>query len=259
MELFNIWSLLRGFIRNNFSFAEIKDLVGSAGLPIHELSHLQQRFRGGASKGQLMDGIDGLFLDLSDLEKKRFVSYCIEEILSLKPDSKEELEALLERVGWGISENEPYPIEIQIDFDTTDFPDEVKEEVKKCLKRFRNGDVTGAMTSICGAVDSLTAQVYNDYNLGNHRRDSYQPRVVNSVDVFESNYKEPLLDTRISEEDANLMWHNHRQAVNQAGYVLASLRREFSDVHGEQESNPILVQRALDCAVFIIRSITSLL
>lgn len=127
---------IRGLVRNSFSFAEIKDIVGRAGLPVHKLSHLKQKFRGGASKGQLMDGIDDLFQSLEISEQNRFVSYCIEEIIARKPSCENELEEVLARVGWGISEGEPYPLELQIDIDTTELPEELREGIKKCLKRF---------------------------------------------------------------------------------------------------------------------------
>ena len=55
------WGSVRGIVREALSFAQIKDLVGESGLPVYRLSPLQQKSSGGASKGQLMDGIDGLF------------------------------------------------------------------------------------------------------------------------------------------------------------------------------------------------------
>lgn len=259
LELSNTWGTIRGIIRSEFSFANIKDIVGAAGLPIHELAHLQQSFHGGTSKGQLMDAIEELFFNLSQTEKNRVVSYCIEEILNRKSSLKEDLEQVLERVGWGISGNEPYPLDLQMDIDTSELPEEMHNEVKKVLKRFRDGDITGAMTSICGAVDSLTEDVYQTYDLGDHRDASYQERVAKSIDVFEVEYKRTLEETNLSDRQINIFWQNHRGSVNQAGYVLGACRREFSDVHGEQNSSSIFVKRALDCAVFIIRTIISLM
>lgn len=78
------WGLIRGILREHFTFHEIKDIVGAAGLPVEKLSHLQQKASGGASKGQLMGGVDAL-VNLLDPEKKdSFVLLCTQQIRSRK-------------------------------------------------------------------------------------------------------------------------------------------------------------------------------
>ena len=62
MSIGDAWGSIRGTVRESLSFAQIKDLVGEAGLPVHQLAHLQQRYSGGATKGQLMDGIDEILI-----------------------------------------------------------------------------------------------------------------------------------------------------------------------------------------------------
>jgi hypothetical protein len=37
------WGGLRGPIRETFSFSDIKEIAGAAGLAVHRLGHLQQR------------------------------------------------------------------------------------------------------------------------------------------------------------------------------------------------------------------------
>jgi len=69
------WGSIRGIIREALSFSQIKDLMGESGLPIHRLAHLQQKSGGGASKGQLMDGIDGLFNCLDEDARDRSVIF----------------------------------------------------------------------------------------------------------------------------------------------------------------------------------------
>lgn len=175
MKLSEVWGVMRGFMIDNFSFSDIKNIVGQAGLPIHKLSHLKQGF-GGTSNGQLMDNIENLYSDLSEKEKEKFITYCIEEVLIQREGLESELERLLERVGWGISEKEPYPLELQIEFDTAEFSEVIRNDVKKGLKRFRDGDMTGAVTAFCGAVDNITANIYETNALGNHENASYQKK-----------------------------------------------------------------------------------
>ena len=133
---------------------------------------------------------------------------------------------------------------------------EVQDGFSTCLQRYRDGDFDGAITAICGVVDHLTEHIYTARSLGNHRDDSYQQRILKALGALEPEYRAPL--SALDSNDANLMWQNHRQSLNQAAYVLGAFRREFSDAHGIQNADPVLVQRAIDCAVFIVRSLSGL-
>jgi hypothetical protein len=114
------------------------------------------------------------------------------------------------------------------------------------------------MTAVCGLVDGITEHVYREHNLGNHREASYQERIGRAVTTLENAFKDPLRGTGLAAEEIERLWQNFRQACNQAGYVLGSFRREFSDAHGPAPAPPSLIQRALDCAVFIVRGLVGL-
>ncbi|MFZ3136143.1 MAG: hypothetical protein WA126_01990 [Thermodesulfovibrionales bacterium] len=258
MRIGDTWGSIRGIIRDGFSFSQIKDLVGAAGLPIHTLSKLQQKWTGGTSKGQLMDAIDDLVNNLEPDDRDRYVSACITEIVKRSSSLTPSLEDVLLRVGWGLSGEQPHPLNLQIDLDTAALSEQIRTAISNCLRRYRDGDISGALTAICGVVDSLTEEQYTNNSLGNHRDASYQERVSKSFSALETSYRRPLDSVAdLLTEEKNRLWHNHKQAVNQAAYILASFRREFSDAHGPQAAPPELLQRAMDCAVFIVRSITN--
>ena len=42
-DLRKIWRVLRPIVKDRCTFAEIKDVVSISGLPVEELTHLQQR------------------------------------------------------------------------------------------------------------------------------------------------------------------------------------------------------------------------
>lgn len=249
------WGSIRGVIRESFSFSQIKDLVGEAGLPIYKLSHLQQSAPGYTSKGQLMDGVDGLFNNLDEDARNRFVVACVESLLNRSDSFWEDLRTTLGRVGWGVTPDGVYPLRLQIELETFKLDDRIQNGIAKTLRRYRDGDFDGAVTSICGVVDAITEIVYSQNSLGNHRTASYQEKVAKAFRALESEYKNPL--SSLGNDEKKLIWDNHYKAVNQAGYVLGAFRREYSDVHGVQNAAPQLVQRAIDCAVF--RSIAGLL
>lgn len=257
MKLGSAWGSIRGILRDTFSFAQIKDIIGAAGLAVYELSHLQQKSSGGASKGQLMDGIDGLVKNLDDDSRARFVSALIQEIVTRNTDLFTQLEDLLTRVGWGISGSEPYPLSLHIDLSTANLPQNIQEGIAKCMRRYRDGDASGAISAVCGIIDTLTQTIYSDKNLGNAFNDSYQQRVSKSFCALEEKYRDSFIG--LDENTINLIWQNHRGSVNHAAYILGAFRRDFSDIHGEQNAPPALVQRSLDCAVFIVRSMVVLL
>ena len=145
------------------------------------------------------------------------------------------------RVGWGISGSAPYPLHLQLDLELAALPEAVREGLSRCLQRYRDGDTAGAITAICGIVDSLTEEIYSANKLGNHRNDSYQQRVNRSFNSLEDNYRQPLSDGGLDRQETNQLWQNHRGAVNHAAYVLGSFRRVFSDAHGAQAAPVVLV------------------
>lgn len=257
MSIGNAWPVLRTIIRNSLSFPQIKDLVGACGLPVHRLGHLQQG-PGGASKGQLMDAIDLLFAELDIQGQDRVVVNAVSELLRRAPDSRQRVEEVLARVGWGLTGADVQPLTLQIDLEATQLPEAAQEAIRNCIRRYRDGDVSGAMTAVCGLVDGITEQVYREHNLGNHRDASYQERISRAVTALEGAFRDPLRGTSLAADEIDRLWQNFRQACNQAGYVLGSFRREFSDAHGPAPAPPSLIQRALDCAVFIVRGLVGL-
>lgn len=259
MKLVDIWSLLRSEFRNSFSFAEIKDIAGKCGLPTHKLAHIQQSSRGGVSKGQLMDELDKLYQELDLKDKELVVKNLIRELATKNKELKDEIEELLDRFGWGLSNYEPYPLELKIDIETIELPEKVQDGINKSLRRFRDGDLTGAMSSICGTLDSLTEEIFIENNLGDHKSKSYQGRISLSAANFEKKFKRSFEIIGINSGEIKRLWNNHKKSISQAAYVLGSFRRGFSDVHGEQlEPNNDLLQIAIDCAVYILRSLLAL-
>lgn len=246
------WGTVRGIVRDGFSFAQIKDLVGAAGLPIQRLANLTQG-PGGASKGQLLDSIDALINKLDDEARDRFAIGCIEEILRRQPGSAR-LEDAIRRAGWGIREGRPYPLALHLDLELSSLNEQTRDAVVVSLTRYRDGDFDGAITSICGLVDRLTESIYATNSLGSHTDDSYQERVSRAFATLEASYRTTL--GALDAAELARVWHNHKRAVSAAAYVLGSLRRNYSDAHGNvATASPELMKRAMDCAVFIVRSI----
>jgi hypothetical protein len=94
------WGPVRAVLEEEFSFSEIKKIVGLAGLDVSRLSHLSQKGSSYTSKGELMSNIDRLFSELSSDAAERFIRAVAEEICERSETGRERLEDYCERYGY---------------------------------------------------------------------------------------------------------------------------------------------------------------
>ena len=256
------WSGVRGVLQS-YSTSAIKQILGKSLLPTWKIQYQ------GTYKNPFLDEADVLVRNMQDDCRNRFVRGCIEEIISFEtaknancskskvPQDEtvlRNLEQVLSRLGYGIFGKDVFPLSLQLDLETTTLPEEVSEAIAEALRRYRDGNHTGAITSVCGAVDKISERLFSERNLGDHKASAFQERVSKSFATLETDYCEPLRERRPALNEIKLIWENHKKAVSQAAYVLGAFRREYSDVHGEQNAPVEFVQKSLDCAVFILRS-----
>ena len=256
MDLREILSAIRCVTRDSFTFNDIKEIAGSSGLPVHKLSHLQQKSlpARGASKSELLDAIDDLLNEQKD--PNRAIKFFIQEMLRRHNRIEDNINEVIEKFGWQIQNGEIRATDLHFDETTVDYKQEIQDAIGICMKRYRDGDYAGAITSICGAVDLMTEHVYAIKGIENVYRDSYQQRVNKAFKSFEKEYKNDLdVIEAIDEDELKKIWGNHRSAVNQAAFILGSYRRNISDAHGSNECPKEFVQKALDCGTFVLRSI----
>lgn len=83
-----------------FSFYDIKEIVGLAGIDVTRLARLEQRPGGGASKGQLITALDHEIGNLDEHSKSTVLTRIAEQIIERRPTQKIKLDACLERLGW---------------------------------------------------------------------------------------------------------------------------------------------------------------
>jgi len=239
------WSAISTVLHDNFSFYDIKQLVGLAGFDRTRIAHLEQKQGGGASKGQLLTAIDKGVGEFSDGEKRHFLNVLVEEILERKADIEEKLERYLSRLGWQVVNSAVLPIEILDPSDLEELDSAAKGDLVKAAMRFRDGDLSGAISAACGAVDCVTSRIYQDKGLGDAGKASFQERckvAFNEVGIF----------TAVSNQLKEIQWKdsgvvpfskNFEGALNQAAYVMQSLRANMSDVHG---TKPVLKPLVFD-------------
>jgi len=252
------WAALRAALENNFSFYDIKGIVGLAGLDLTELAHLEQRSGGGASKGQLMTGIDRAFRELNYDSRQSFVAIVSEEVLKRRPDIQELLNQYLSRLGWVLAEGAIIPLQLYDPQELAEIPTEPRGDLVKAAQRFRDGDLSGAISAACGAVDHVTSRIYAEAKLGDPGAASFQERCKKAL---AARGVIPALEEQLSQlswevPDVTLLKRNFEGALIQGAYVMQSLRSKMGDVHG---TKPILKPLVFDCmkwAEIVVRALT---
>jgi len=85
-----LWNALRASLKV-LTFAKMKEAVGVAGLPVSRLSHLRQTSDfGGASKGDLQDGIDDLFHRQSPADQAMIAEQLKDYLVNHPPNGADE-------------------------------------------------------------------------------------------------------------------------------------------------------------------------
>lgn len=156
------------------------------------------------------------------------------------------LEENLSRLGWSLSGNAVIPIEI-LDLTSLDeVPAESRADITKAAQRLRDGDLSGTITAVCGALDVTTSAIYKSYNLGDPTDASFQEKCKRSLEAkgVIPNMEKKLLELGWSKKDIRLFSNNYKGALNQGAYVIQSLRHRMGDVHG---TRPILKNLVFDC------------
>jgi len=245
-NMYQAWSALRSSLQNNFTFYDIKEIVGLAGFDLPSISHLEQTAGGGASKGQLMSGVDSGLRKFGDDSFRRFITVVAEEILRRRPNSRDSLEDNLLRLGWSLSENSVIPVQILDTSVLPKLPPNSQQDLTKAAQRLRDGDLSGAISAACGALDSATSEIYYSAGLGDPTEASFQERCRRALKAkgVIPQMKENLQELGWDEQEIKQFQKNFEGALNQGAYVMQMLRPKMGDVHG---TKPILKPLVFDC------------
>jgi hypothetical protein len=253
------WNILSAILEENFTFSNIKQIVGLSGFDRTILSDMEQKQGfGGSSKGQLINEIDKNINKFTLENKKHFINLLAEEILKRNPSLKTQIQEYLEKLGWQLIDNNIIPIEIFDLAELQELDENSHQDLLKAVVRFRDGDLSGAMTSICSSIDSLTNDIYNRYSLGDPKRASFQEKCNKSIQALK------VLE-QIETELTELGWKageitpfkkNIKDSLNKLALVTEKLRSGMGDVHGTKPVLKSLVFDSFKFAQILIRMMT---
>lgn len=188
-------------------------------------------------------------------EKETQISHLFTELIR-KVDTFDEpsvararLEEVAARLHFYIVGNTVVPIELQVPQEITTLPDAPLAALQKASKRYRDGDLDGAMAAICAAVDGACEELvggsidkWNELNYVQKVRLAHEPCMAR----LEAAAGLPPTDLKVV-VDAS------KRSLLAAAEILARFRREYSDTHGPSKAPAPLVQVAFDSAVYLLR------
>ncbi len=256
MAALRFWGPIRSDLKNEFSFGDIKEIVGYAGLDMPAMAHLEQKSgSGGATKSQLLSAIDTQMGRMNEYEANRVAVICCEEMLRRRPGLLDTLTQSLSGIGWQFEQGKLIPVEIFDTSELTQLPVVAHEDLLKAATRLRDGDLSGAVSSACGAIDSATNSIYERYGLGDPANASFQERIKKSLDALnvKSDLETELTTLDWEQKKLNMFCNNLFQSLNQASFVMQSLRNSMADVHGTKQVLGSLVYDSLKWSAIILR------
>ena len=252
------WGPIRRVLEK-FRSSQIENILGCAGVDRLELSsHIDRIFGSNQpSKSKLIDAAQDVHikaLNQSDLE--RFAVRCCEEMLRLgNDDIKDELDRLLNRLEWQFIDGNLVPIDVFDSAELSQIPDASGDDIIKAAVRLRNGDLSGALSACCGALDSATAEIYSAHDLGNHKDHSFQRRIKKSMGLVgvETKLNADLEGMGWEKKDIDDLSNNLIGSLNQAAYVMQKLRSDMGDVHGTKPVLSALVYDSIKWSLILLR------
>jgi hypothetical protein len=220
-----------------------------------QLAHLEQQSERSASKSQLLSAIDKQIGAMDSESAGAVATICCEEILRRKPELISELDRILSRVGWKFSGTTLLPIDIFDVSELSDIPDDAHEDILKAASRLRDGDLSGSLSASCGALDSVTNSIYQEFNLGDPNKASFQERIRKSIEAIGARDRlvGELRGIGWGEVDFKPLSSNLEGALNQGAFVMQKLRSNMGDVHGTKPVISALVYDAIKWSLLLLR------
>lgn len=251
-------------ILKNFDFYTIKEIVGLAGFDIQNLDELgiDTNNWNKPNRQQLVSEIGGYFSRFPEQKKQHFLNVVIEEVLSREHEFygdysiEDRLQNYLNRLGWQLIDNKVLPIEILDLSDLDELDSSAREDLIKASTKFRDGDLSGAISSACAAVDSVTTKIYGSNDkLKVSDAKSFQAKckiALNEKKVF-ADIESQLNELGWEKGKVKQFHDNLEGSLNQAAFIMQLLRSEMSDAHGTKPVFKPLVFDSIKWSQIIVR------
>ena len=196
-----------------------------------------------------------LYAGLNDQEKRRAVLAMLlflQRELAPQAQHLAQLDEILLNQGWRLINNTLVQVDVIDPGELARVVQPARDELVRAAGRLPT-DPTGAITAACGAIDTLTREAYRQHNLGDHGNDSFQQRVTRSLNAKGAwtTLQAELVALGWTEELGRRFVENARGSINQAAFVMQTLRANMGDAHGVRPTLDEMVFTSIKMAVVI--------
>jgi hypothetical protein len=197
------------------------------------------------------------YREREEVDRRRLLVNVARNLLEKKPESADRLNEALRRIGWMLVDEAIIPLEVLDPRDLAFVPERARNDLVTAAERIST-DPDGAVTAACGAIDSVTEDIYQRHNLGDHRRASFEERVSQSLRAVGT------LE-RLSGRLKGIGWESKKadelckrlgEAIAHTAFVMATLRSNMSDVHGSKPTLDVLVFNSVKWSTVICSMLT---
>lgn len=247
-----IYGALRSRL-NELPIQDIRNTAAAAGFDIARVPATSEARSGSGSRAEVMPALDRLFGEMPLDDKTRTVRILATELFRQDSTKQQDLRDLLEMHGYEFRDGSFVPRAAMDSRERAFLPPSASEELARAADRIATRDYSGAITSACGAVDSVMQLVYQGHSLGDPGRVSFQAKVntaAKQLRVFEDLERE-LVQRGVEPNAASELVQNAREATNHAAQVLQVLRRTMGDAHGSKGATSRLAYDAVKWAAAI--------
>lgn len=200
----------------------------------------------------LMQGLDPQFQRFSPDEKLKTVRVLASQLMDENAtERRDRVARLLRDHGFQYVGGSFVPIEFFDQREARYLPESALSEISTALARLVDDDRDGALAAACGAVETATADVYRMKSLGEPAsEDSFQKKAMTAISACGklSDLEAELVSLGWAPKDADLLRKSLIGMLNQAAFVMQSLRSRMSDVHGAKPALESVVFDALKLA-----------
>ena len=230
---------------NKLPVQKIRNTVAAAGFDVSQITARAEARSGLGSRAEVMPVVDRLFGQMSESAQETALRILAERLTGQNSELDASTQDILGYHGYQFVDGNFVPVQ-ELDAREAQFiSPSAATELGRAMSRLIEGDYSGAITSACGAVDLVTQVIYENHNLGNPGRASFQTKVntaLSRLRVFEGMEQE-FVDIGMKPYDASDLIDQMKKASNHAAQALQLLRRTMGDTHG---SKPALRQTACD-------------
>jgi hypothetical protein len=194
---------------------------------------------------------------MEEVHRRRLLVNVVSHLVAKKPEWADRLNEALRRIGWKLVDHAIIPLELLDPHDLAFVPEPARNDLVKAAERIST-DPDGAVTAACGAIDSVTEDIYQRYGLGDHRTASFEEKVSKSLDAVGTlaRLSGQLQEIGWEPKKADELCERLGKAIAHNAFVMATLRSRMSDAHGGKPTLNVLAFNSVKWSTVICSMLT---